>query len=491
MLTGRAGVWLGGRRRRGRSAPGSRGSRSWSIAAMLAVLGVRHRCSPAPSATCALTRDGDRQVRLGDTATVAPHRHQQRGRRTAARRRTRRLGAVGRCRVAGTHPDRGSASAGRADRPRRPALTPTRRGDRPAVAGHASARTGRCGTRTGRARRRGRAGRHPAVDAAGAAPIRLPPVPRREGRQAADLRRLRGHPRPRPGHRIRHAARIRHRRRRALDRLARHRPPLRRRRTHLAPGTRPARRLRHRHRPHQRRTGRHHLDRPRTTYAVDEPRLDAAIDAALLLAELASRAGDPVELLAVDAAVRAAVTGGSNRTLLPRMVAALAPLQPALVETDFGLVVGEVLRRERKRALVVLFTALEPGALGEGLLPVLQPADRAAQGARRRRARPVDRDLTGARGTARRRLPGGGGAEDPRRAPPGRRRAGPARRRGRRRAGADLRVPGRRRLPGTEGRRQAVAGAAPTATAAVAPPNSSSRSADAARACARRPKTNT
>ena len=49
----------------------------------------------------------------------------------------------------------------------------------------------------------------------------------------------------------------------------------------------------------------------------------------------------------------------------------MAPLQPALVETDFGLVVGEVLRRERKRALVVLFTALEPGALGEGLLPVL------------------------------------------------------------------------------------------------------------------------
>jgi len=36
-----------------------------------------------------------------------------------------------------------------------------------------------------------------------------------------------------------------------------------------------------------------------------------------------------------------------------------------------GLVAGEVLRRERKRALVVLFTALEAGALGEGLLPVL------------------------------------------------------------------------------------------------------------------------
>jgi uncharacterized protein (DUF58 family) len=103
----------------------------------------------------------------------------------------------------------------------------------------------------------------------------------------------------------------------------------------------------------------------------DEPRLDAAIDAALLLAALATRAGDRVDLLAVDTAVRAAVSSSAKGVLLARMVNALAPVQPALVETDFELVAGEVLRRERKRALVVLFTALEPGALGEGLLPVL------------------------------------------------------------------------------------------------------------------------
>jgi uncharacterized protein (DUF58 family) len=103
----------------------------------------------------------------------------------------------------------------------------------------------------------------------------------------------------------------------------------------------------------------------------DEPRLDAAIDAALLLATLAARAGDRVDLLAVDTAVRAAVSSSAKQALLPNLVNALAPIEPALVETDFELVVGEVLRRERKRALVVLFTALEPGALGEGLLPVL------------------------------------------------------------------------------------------------------------------------
>jgi uncharacterized protein (DUF58 family) len=115
------------------------------------------------------------------------------------------------------------------------------------------------------------------------------------------------------------------------------------------------------------------LDTGRTSAARvgDEPRLDAAIDAALLLAALASKANDRVDLLAIDTAVRASVTNESKRMLLWRLITAMAPLSPALVETDFGLVAGEVLRRERKRALVVLFTALEPGALGEGLLPVL------------------------------------------------------------------------------------------------------------------------
>ncbi|MFC0508162.1 DUF58 domain-containing protein [Micromonospora costi] len=103
----------------------------------------------------------------------------------------------------------------------------------------------------------------------------------------------------------------------------------------------------------------------------DEPRLDTSIDAALLLTALASRAGDRVDLLAADTAVRATVTGTGRPALLPRLVHALAPLQPALVETDFELIAGEILRRQRQRSLVVLFTALEAGALGEGLLPVL------------------------------------------------------------------------------------------------------------------------
>jgi uncharacterized protein (DUF58 family) len=97
---------------------------------------------------------------------------------------------------------------------------------------------------------------------------------------------------------------------------------------------------------------------------------DAAIDAALLLATLATHADDRVDLLAIDTRVRVAHSG-SKRTAQTTMLTALAGLEPALVETDWERVAGEVLRRERRRALVVLFTALEPGALSEGLLPVL------------------------------------------------------------------------------------------------------------------------
>jgi uncharacterized protein (DUF58 family) len=103
----------------------------------------------------------------------------------------------------------------------------------------------------------------------------------------------------------------------------------------------------------------------------DVPRLDAALDAALLLCALASRAGDRVDLLAFDREPRAAVEGAGRGELLPRMVDAMAGLEPALVESDGRRLVGEVLRRARRRSLVVLFTSLDTAPLEQGLLPLL------------------------------------------------------------------------------------------------------------------------
>jgi uncharacterized protein (DUF58 family) len=115
------------------------------------------------------------------------------------------------------------------------------------------------------------------------------------------------------------------------------------------------------------------LDTGRTSAARvgDAPRLDAAMDAALLLAALASRAGDRVDLLAYDRRVRAAVHGASAAELLPTLVNAMAPLEPELVESDSRGMVAEILRRARHRSLVVLLTGLDPAPLEQGLLPVL------------------------------------------------------------------------------------------------------------------------
>jgi len=115
------------------------------------------------------------------------------------------------------------------------------------------------------------------------------------------------------------------------------------------------------------------LDTGRTSAARigDVPRLDLALDAALLLGALASRAGDRVDVVALDREVRGTVEGAGRTELLARMVDVLALLEPALVETDARRLVSEVLRRSRRRSLVVVFTALDPAALREGLLPVL------------------------------------------------------------------------------------------------------------------------
>ncbi|MEV7198040.1 DUF58 domain-containing protein [Streptomyces sp. NPDC093510] len=103
----------------------------------------------------------------------------------------------------------------------------------------------------------------------------------------------------------------------------------------------------------------------------DAPRLDASMDAALLLAALASRAGDRVGLLAYDRRVRALVQGRSARDVLPSLVNALATLEPELVETDARSLTSTALRTAPRSSLIVLLTSLDTAPIEEGLLPVL------------------------------------------------------------------------------------------------------------------------
>ncbi|HEY2724926.1 MAG TPA: DUF58 domain-containing protein [Pseudonocardiaceae bacterium] len=115
------------------------------------------------------------------------------------------------------------------------------------------------------------------------------------------------------------------------------------------------------------------LDSSRTSAGRvgDAPRLDAAMDAALLLGALASRAGDRVDLLIFDRRVRAGVRGVGANELLAAMVNAMAPVEPELVEADVRGLIAAVLARVSHHSLVVLFTGLDAAVVEHELLPAL------------------------------------------------------------------------------------------------------------------------
>ncbi|MER7743635.1 DUF58 domain-containing protein [Streptomyces bacillaris] len=104
----------------------------------------------------------------------------------------------------------------------------------------------------------------------------------------------------------------------------------------------------------------------------DVPRLDAAMDATLLLTALATRAGDRVGLLAYDRRVRARVQGRTTGgDVLAKVVNTLASLEPELVETDARGLSTTALSDAPRGSLIVLLTSLEAAPVEEGLLPVL------------------------------------------------------------------------------------------------------------------------
>ncbi|GEL95144.1 DUF58 domain-containing protein [Cellulomonas composti] len=115
------------------------------------------------------------------------------------------------------------------------------------------------------------------------------------------------------------------------------------------------------------------LDTGRTAAVrvLDAPRIDASIEATLLLAALANHAGDRIDVLAYDRRVRARVAGMAGARLMPAVADQLSGVHAELVETDWPGVVAQVRERLSQRGLVVLLTALEPAAVEQGLLGVV------------------------------------------------------------------------------------------------------------------------
>ncbi|MDJ1372566.1 DUF58 domain-containing protein [Gulosibacter molinativorax] len=115
------------------------------------------------------------------------------------------------------------------------------------------------------------------------------------------------------------------------------------------------------------------IDSGRTAAAriEDETRLDTAIESALLLAALATRAGDRVELVAFDQRVRARVQGFSGSVLLSKITDAMANVEPELIEMNWQEVPRLVREVTTHRALVVLLTTADNAGTARGLLEML------------------------------------------------------------------------------------------------------------------------
>ncbi len=122
----------------------------------------------------------------------------------------------------------------------------------------------------------------------------------------------------------------------------------------------------------------------------DGPRLDAHIESCLLMAALASRAGDRVEVVALDVAVRAQVRGQSGPALMSALADTLTPLDAELVETDWTLLASTVRSTLSQRALVIVLTALD-GADGES--PMVHALGAVARDHAVLLASPTDPDL--------------------------------------------------------------------------------------------------
>lgn len=121
------------------------------------------------------------------------------------------------------------------------------------------------------------------------------------------------------------------------------------------------------------------IDTGRTAAARvgDGTRVDAALEAALLLAALASRAGDHVHLLLYDRVVRGRVTGVDGTALLPAMSDAMAPVHARLVDTDWHGAFAAVRTLTTRPSLIVVLTAQDAAESARGFLGAFPNASRA------------------------------------------------------------------------------------------------------------------
>jgi len=101
------------------------------------------------------------------------------------------------------------------------------------------------------------------------------------------------------------------------------------------------------------------------------PRVEHAMDAAMMLTAVATRLGDKCGLVAFDRTVRAVVPPARHGDQVSRVTEAMYALEPELSESDYTSAFAEVVARYRRRAMLVLLTDLNEQAVADSVLPAL------------------------------------------------------------------------------------------------------------------------
>jgi uncharacterized protein (DUF58 family) len=108
--------------------------------------------------------------------------------------------------------------------------------------------------------------------------------------------------------------------------------------------------------------------RSMTQLSGEFSRFEYALSSALVLADVASTAGDRVGAMVFDDQVRVLVPAQRGRAALQALRTALVPVQPTLVEPDYAAAFRTLAVRQRKRALLVLLTDVIDARAARALL---------------------------------------------------------------------------------------------------------------------------
>ena len=101
------------------------------------------------------------------------------------------------------------------------------------------------------------------------------------------------------------------------------------------------------------------------------PRVEHAMDAAMMLTAVATRLGDRCGLVAFDREVRAVVPPARHTDQVGRVTEAMYALEPVLSESDYPGAFAEVVARFRRRAMLVVLSDLLEQAVTDSLIPAL------------------------------------------------------------------------------------------------------------------------